>query len=250
MRKSAGRIVALVKRNAKEILRDPLSLIFMLALPLVMELLFYYIFHTLTTQFEMKYLAPGIAAFSQAFLTLFSGLLIALDRSTSFLTRLFVSGAKPHEFIFSYALTMLPIAIFQSALFFAVGGIVDPSLFSAKMLLCVLISALTSLPFIGLGILFGSICSEKSIGGLASIVITGQSVLSGMWFPLEGLGGGIVTAMNCLPFKNAADLLKNVLNGASDPFADIWRPLLIVLAYAAAAFLSAVAAFRKKMRSL
>ena len=36
----------------------------------------------MTSQFEMKYLAPGIVVFSQAFLTLFIGLLISLDKSS------------------------------------------------------------------------------------------------------------------------------------------------------------------------
>ena len=95
MRNSVSRIYALSKRNAKEIVRDPLSLIFMIGLPLFMEVLFYLLFHKQTDQFEMKYLAPGIVVFSQAFLALFTGQLIALDRSTSFLTRLYVSRAKP-----------------------------------------------------------------------------------------------------------------------------------------------------------
>ena len=86
MSKSIKRILTLTNRNIKEILRDPLSLIFTLALPLFMEILFYLIFHNLTEQFEMKYLAPGIVVFSQAFLSLFTGLLIAIDRKSSFLS--------------------------------------------------------------------------------------------------------------------------------------------------------------------
>ena len=45
MNGSFERIKALTKRNIKEIVRDPLSLIFMLAMPLVMEILFYVLFH-------------------------------------------------------------------------------------------------------------------------------------------------------------------------------------------------------------
>ena len=99
MKKSLSRIITLTKRDFKEILRDPLSLIFTLGMPLFMEILFYLIFHKLTPQFEMKYLAPGIVVFAQSFIALFVGLLIAIDRSTSFLTRLYVSNAKSHEFI-------------------------------------------------------------------------------------------------------------------------------------------------------
>ncbi|MBQ3791657.1 MAG: ABC transporter permease, partial [Clostridia bacterium] len=145
MRESLSRIGILTKRNIKEILRDPLSLVFTLGLPLVMEILFYFLFHELTAQFEMKYLAPGIVVFAQAFLTLFVGLLIALDRGTSFLTRLYVSKAKSHEFIFSYALAVLPLVFVQSLLFFLVGGIFDSDLFCVGTVYSLLLSLVTSL---------------------------------------------------------------------------------------------------------
>ena len=60
MNNSFSRIITLSVRNIKETLRDPLSIMFTIMLPLAMEILFYLIFHSLTPQFEMKYLAPGI----------------------------------------------------------------------------------------------------------------------------------------------------------------------------------------------
>ncbi|MBP5407990.1 MAG: ABC transporter permease [Bacilli bacterium] len=249
MLKSLSRIYTLTTRNIKEILRDPLSLAFTLGLPLIMEVLFYYIFHNMTSQFSMKYLAPGIVVFSQTFLTLFTGLLIALDRSTSFLTRLYVSRAKSYEFIFSYIISVIPIGIFQSILFFLVGGIVDPSIFSFRIILCILLSSITSLLFIGFGILFGSICNEKSIGGISSIIITSQSVLSGMWFPVEGLSEGFTTLMKVLPFKNATDLLQNTLNGINDLFKDFFLPLIILLAYRIVVIILAIIIFKNKMKA-
>lgn len=249
MRESLSRTMTLTRRNLKEILRDPLSLIFMLAMPLAMELIFYFLFHNMTAQFEMKYLAPGIVVFAQAFLTLFAGLLISVDRNTAFLTRLYVSRAKPAEFIFGYACALFPIAAAQAVLFFAVGGAIDPSLFSLGMLWAILLSPVTALVFVGLGILLGSLCGEKSVGGVASIVIAGQSMLSGMWYPQEGLGKGMLTVMKCLPFKNASDLVSNALNGVGDAFADFWLPLIIVLAYAAAAITAAILAFKRNMKA-
>ena len=41
------------------------------------------------------------------FVALFVGLLIAVDRSTSFLTRLYVSKAKSYEFILGYIVKSL-----------------------------------------------------------------------------------------------------------------------------------------------
>ena len=245
MRESVSRIRTLCGRNLKEILRDPISLIFMIALPLFMEILFYFIFHKLTSQFEMKYLAPSIVVFSQSFLTLFTGLLIALDRSSSFLTRLYVSRARPFEFILGYALAVVPVAAIQSVLFFLVGGILDPSIFCVRMIPAALLSVVTSLLFIGFGILFGSLCNEKSIGGISSIVITGQSVLSGMWFPTEGLSGGVLAVMNVLPFKNALLTVQYMLNGEGG----VWQPLLITLAYTIGIFAAAVLVFRSRMKA-
>jgi len=249
MNNSLKRIFILAKRNIKEIIRDPLSLIFTLAMPLVMELLFYAIFHKLTSQFEMKYLAPGIVVFSQSFLTLFTGTLISTDRNTSFLTRLYVSKAKSYEFITAYLISVLPIALVQSVLFFIVGGIFDPSLFGLGMIFAILLSLVTSLFFIAMGILFGSCFSEKSIGGVASIVIAGQSVLSGMWFPVEGLGNTILTIMKILPFKNATMVIQNAVIGYENSFVDIILPLLIIIAYTALVFVFAVLVFRKKMKN-
>ena len=196
----------------------------------------------------MKYLAPGIVVFSQAFLTLFTGLLIATDRNSSFLTRLYVSKAKSYEFIFSYSLSLLPVTVVQSALFFIIGGIFDTSLFGLGMIFAVLLSIITSFFFIAMGILFGSLCNEKSVGGIASIIITGQSLLSGMWFPAEGLDSGMITFMSVLPFKNATLLIQNAVNGINDGFNDFLLPLLIVAGYATAAFIAAITVFRSKMK--
>jgi len=248
MRKSLSRIRILTGRNLKEIIRDPLSMIFTILMPLFLEILFYFIFHGMTDQFEMKYLAPGIVVFSQAFLTLFTGMLISVDRETSFLTRLYVSPARPYEFIFSYAIAVLPITIVQSVLFFSVGVIIEPSLFSAGIICAIPLSLVTSLFFIAAGILFGSLCSGKAIGGVASIVIAGQSVLSGMWFPVEGLNPTILKLMNVLPFKNATTLIQNVVIGTGVNFDSFWKPLLILAAYTIAVFAAAILAFRAKMK--
>ena len=249
MSNSISRILTLTKRNIKEILRDPISLVFTIGLPLVMEILFYYIFHELTDQFDMKYLAPGIVVFSQAFLTLFIGLLLSIDRNTSFLTRLYVSKAKSYEFIFAYLFSLIPIILTQSILFFLIGGIIDPAIFKIEMIYAILMSMVTSIVFLGFGILFGSICNERSVGGVASIIISAQSVLSGMWFPTEGLDGTLIKVMNYLPFKNATVLVQNTLNGITDINKDFLFPLAILLFYSIVIFLLATLIFKNKMKS-
>lgn len=141
---------------------------------------------------------------------------------------MYVSRAKSYEFIFGYALAVLPIAFVQAILFFLVGGIFDASIF-------------------GVGILFGAICNEKSMGGVSSIIITGQSVLSGMWFPVEGLNQEMVTFVKVLPFKNSTLLIQNVVIGINDAFNDFWLPLITVVSYSVVIIIMAILTFRNKM---
>ena len=86
------------------------------------------------------------------------------------------------------------------------------------------------------------------MGGVASIVIAGQSVLSGMWFPIEGLNDTILTIMNILPFRNATILVQNAMLGSTSNFKDFLLPLIIVLAYTTFAFICAIITFKIKMK--
>ena len=120
-----------------------------------------------------------------------------------------------------------------------VGGIVDFGFFSVNLLAVLPASLLSILLFSSLGILLGSLCSAKAVGGVASILISGQSVLSGMWFPIEGLSGGFLKVMEALPFKNICVVLQQVAVPNAEA-SSLLKPILILLAYTAISiFLSA-----------
>ena len=83
------RVRAFAKRNLKEMLRDPLTVFFGLGFPLVLLLMMNVIQRNIPVHiFELSTLAPGIALFGLTFLALFSGLLLAKDRASAFLSRL------------------------------------------------------------------------------------------------------------------------------------------------------------------
>ena len=242
--KSIGRIFSLTKRNLKEIIRDPLSLIFLFALPIAMLVLFYFLFSKVTSQFELKYFAPGIAAFGSTFIALFMGILIATDRSSAFLTRLYTTPIRPYEFILGYAVAMLPIGLVQTSLFFLIGVLLDSSILSWNIILVIIASLIITILFIGFGIFFGAACSEKSVGGLCSILIMGQSVLSGMWFPIDGLSEGFIKFMEILPFRNSVLILQNIMINKGDVF----KPMLIIIIYTIAVFIISICTYAYKMK--
>lgn len=227
------RILSLTKRNIKEILREPVSLIFLIALPIAMQILFYYMFHSLTTQFEMKYLAPGLIGFANTFLCLFVAILVANDRQFSFITRIYTTPVTSFEFIMGYLLSAIPFGFVQVFAILLVGVIIDVSLLSLSLLLIFPLSLISILLFASMGILFGSLFGTKAVGGIASIVVTGQSILSGMWFPVEGMSEGFITFMKVLPFKNVSMLFQNVATPSlmAGQFEGIWLPIIIITGY-------------------
>ncbi len=244
--RSFKRVCAFALRNIKETVREPLTLIFMFAFPLFMVALFYSLFHSAAAQFTMANLAPGMVVFGQAFITLFLGILIASDRASSFVIRLYTTELKPMEFLAGYELSMIPVSLLQAVLIMAEAMIIDPSFASWNVLPAILISLIPAKLFLSFGVLFGSFCTEKTVGGVSSIVITAQSMLSGMWYPPEGLSGAFVKLMDILPFKNASVAVSSVATGNASVENTLF-PALIVLGYAAVIWIAAVLIYRRKM---
>ena len=111
------RMMTFARRCAKEILRDPLNLGFGLGFPLVLLVLLSAIQANIPADlFAIDTLTPGITVFGLSFLTLFSATLIAKDRESAFLQRLYTTPLTAADMILGYMLPILPIALVQAAL--------------------------------------------------------------------------------------------------------------------------------------
>ncbi len=239
-------MLTFAKRNAKEILRDPLNLFFGLGFPLVLILLLSAIQANIPVPlFEIQQLTPGITVFGLSFMTLFSATIIAKDRGSSLLQRLYTTPLTPADFILGYTLPMLPIAVAQSVICYIAAVILGLSV-TVYMLWAVVFIIPISVLFIALGLLFGSILNDKQVGGICGALLTNLSAwLSGVWFDLELVGGVFRKAAYALPFVHAVEMERAVLAG---DFSGILPHLWWVLGYAAAALLAAVLLFLRQMR--
>ena len=104
-------------RCAKEILRDPINLGFGLGFPLVLLVLLSALQANIPVSlFEINTLTPGITIFGLSFMTLFSATLVAKDRETALLQRLYTTPLSGADFILGYMLPILPIALGQTAI--------------------------------------------------------------------------------------------------------------------------------------
>ena len=243
------RLLVFSKRCFKELLRDPLTLIFGAGFPVTILLLLSVMNRNIPAEvsmFEVSHLTPGVIVFGFSFLALFGGLLLSTDRETAFLTRLFTSPLRASDFILGYALPLLPVGVVQALICLAVALAFGLS-FSVHMLTMLLFLLPVLALFIGIGLLFGSLMNSKQVGSLCGALLTNLSAwLSGTWFSLDLLGKGFKAFAYCLPFANAVDAARAALAG---DFTNIWKPTLIVSAYAIAVCTLAVLCFRKKMRA-
>lgn len=240
------RLLAFSGRTAKEILRDPLNLCFGLGFPLVLILLLSAIQANIPVSlFEIENLSPGIAVFGLSFMTLFTATLIAKDRESSLLQRLYTTPLTAVDYIFGYALPILPIALAQSVICYIAAVLLGLSV-TIGIFYALLFIIPVSVFFIALGLLFGSILGVKQAGGICGALLTNLTAwLSGIWFDLNLVGGAFKAAADLLPFVHAVELERAALNGN---YGDILPHLLWVLGYAAAALAAAVLLFVRQMK--
>ncbi len=249
------RTLAFAERNLKELLRDPLSYIFCLGFPLIMMLVMTVVNESIPPEagmviFRIDHLTGGIAVFGLSFLMLFTCLNISKDRSGAFLTRLYASPLRPVDFIMGYILPVLVLSLLQLIITFTAGFIVSLITEVEVNILGCLLAVVTMLPsalyFIGFGLLFGTLFSEKAAPGLCSIIISLASFLGCVWFDAESLGGIMFDICKVLPFyhSTAAARAATMLE-----FESYGIHMLISSAYALVILVVSVLLFRGKMKA-
>ena len=240
------RMLTFANRNTKEILRDPLNLGFGIGFPIVLLLLLSAIQASVPVSlFEIQNMTPAITVFGLSFMTLFSATIIAKDRGSSLLQRLYTTPLTPIDFILGYTLPIMPIAVAQCVVCYAVALLLSLKL-TINILYAVLLILPVSILFIALGLLCGSVFTDKQVGGICGALLTNLSAwLSGTWFDLELVGGTFKKIAYALPFVHAVEMERAVLSGN---FTDIFPHLWWVLGYAAVVLIAAILLFLRQMK--
>ena len=240
------RMLTFAKRNAKEILRDPLNLGFGLGFPLVLLVLLSALQRNIPVSlFEIDTLTPGITVFGLSFMTLFSATLIAKDRESAFLQRLYTTPLTGMDFILGYMLPILPICIGQAALCYLFA--IPLGLTVHTGIVYAIIGIIPMAVFnIALGLLCGSLLGVKQVGGICGALLTNLSAwFSGVWFDLNLVGGTFRKIADALPFVHAAELEKALFNGN---FEDAAAHILPVILYSILTTAVAVFCFLRQMK--
>ncbi len=238
------RMMAFSGRCAKEILRDPINLLFGLGFPVVLLLLLSAIQANVPVElFEIQSLTPGIMVFGLSFMTLFSATLLAKDRESALLQRLYTTPLSSCDYILGYLLPLLPISLAQSLVCCLVAVLLGLPV-TMNLLFSIFTVAPIALFYLGLGLLCGSLCNVKQVGGICGGLLTNLSAwLSGAWFDLELVGGTFQSIANLLPFVHAVELERAMLCGAFD---EILPHFFVVLGYGVGVTVIAIGVFLRK----
>jgi len=238
------RTLNFAKRNLKEIIRDPLSIIFAVLLPLFLLIIFQQ-FEIPNEAYSIENFTPGIIIFSFSFVTLFTAVLVAKDRSTSLITRLCASPMKVKDYIFGYILSVIPMVILQEVLFFITALLLGLK-FKINIVFAIVIAVPISVLFILFGILIGCITTEKSASGVSSVIVQLVAFTSGMYFSSDMMGKGFALVCKILPFSSCLSIVKGVLNKS---YSGLLLASIIVIAYILVIGIFTGLLFNKKLKS-
>ena len=240
------RMITFAKRCTKEILRDPINLGFGLGFPLVLLLLLSALQANIPVSlFEIDTLTPGITVFGLSFMTLFSATLVAKDRESALLQRLYTTPLTGFDFIIGYMLPLLPIALGQTVICYLFAIPLGLTL-SVNIIYAVIGMIPMAIFNIALGLLCGSIFGVKQVGGICGALLTNLSAwLSGVWFDLKLVGGVFEKIANALPFVHAVEMEKALFSGDFELAA---KHILPIVLYSVAITVIAVFCFLRQMK--
>ena len=240
------RMFTFAKRSAKEILRDPINLMFGLGFPIILLLLLSAIQANVPVKlFEIESLTPGITVFGLSFLTLFSATLIAKDRESSLLQRLYTTPLKSSDYILGYMLPIIPIAIAQSVMCYLIAIALGLPI-TINIIYAILMIVPIAVFYVALGLLCGSVFNVKQVGGICGALLTNLSAwLSGVWFDLELIGGTFGKIANVLPFVHAVEIERAMIKGN---FSESLPHIYPVLGYSIVIMVGAILLFLRQAK--
>lgn len=245
------RTFAFAGRNHKEMTRDGAALGFALGMPLLMLVIWMIIAKAvpgdfMPANFQLGNYIPGVALFGMTFLSMFLGILIAQDRATSYLGRLFAGPMRTQEYLLGYMLPMLPLALMQILLVLVIGLLIGLSLTVGQVLATAGLLLLCVPMFLSMGLFLGSLLGDKAVAPVSSILVQLMALTSGMMLDVEMIGGGYGAFCKVLPFYHGLRLCSGVTRGDMSGWLS---HALVVIGYTMLMSVLALIVFRKRQKN-
>lgn len=224
---------------ARSTFRNARFLIFTVALPLVMYLMFNMLYghqagaNGLTVG---AYLMVSMATYGGIGATMNSGARVAVERQTGWNRQLRLSALTPTQYVVSRAAVSLLVALPAIVLVFLAGAVIGHVSLPVGTWLSAGVGVwLALIPFSVIGLAIGFLGTVDSVQPITMLVYMAMAILGGLWFPVNTFPSFLQHIAKGLPSYWAAEVGRDVLARAGVPLTGIivltaWTLVMAALA--------------------
>ncbi len=238
------RTAATAARVLRQLSHDPRSIALMLVAPSLLVGLFAWLFSDQDGVFD-QFGGPILALFPFVVMFLITSITTLRERRSGTLERLMTTPIAKADFILGYALAFGIMALVQAVVTvtFAVGvcGLeVDGPLWQLG-----LVAIVNAILGMALGLLASAFArTEFQAVQFMPVLVFPQIILGGLFMPRDQMPDVLYAISDWLPLSYAIDAIDAVTKGEAEW--DVWRPLLIVVAFVAGALVLAALTLRRR----
>lgn len=164
----------------------------------------------------LDFIMPGILGMVLLFGSIFSGIIVIMDRQFGFLKETLVAPVSRTSIVIGKSLGGATTAVFQGLVMMALAGLLGASIELGSLLPAILLMAVISVSFVSLGIAFGSLMEDMhGFQLIMNFIVMPMFFLSGALFPISSAPEIVRLVSYIDPLTYAVEALRYVLSGSS-----------------------------------
>lgn len=194
---------------------------------------------------QWDFMAPGIFAFASIFMIMIVAQSLTGERDGGLLKRMGTTPLKSHEFMLSYVISYMIIAVVQVLLVFTASYAIGyrPATDVSGLAFAFAMLLAFSLVNVGFGLIAATISKSAEIASGISFVFIMPQMFLGTFMPL---GGATEVIAQFMPSNYVTEALTTLfLRGASITTVSIWTDLALVSVIGVVLLLIGIALFRR-----
>ncbi|GAB6856504.1 ABC transporter permease [Microbacterium xylanilyticum] len=238
------RLFATAERVLTQLRHDPRSIALMVVAPSLLVGLFAWLFTDSTGVFD-KFGGAILGLFPFIVMFLVSSITTLRERRSGTLERLMTTPLGKADFVLGYALAFGLMAVLQAVVTVAFAVYVCGLKVDGPLWQLGLVAVVDALLGTSLGLLASAFAqTEFQAVQFMPVLVFPQIILGGLFMPRDTMPDVLYAISDWLPLSHAIDAIQAVTAGTDDW--DLWRPVLIVAAFAVAFLVLAPLTLRRR----
>jgi ABC-2 type transport system permease protein len=229
--------------EARRAMRNTRFLIFSIAFPVLLFLLYVGIFAN-GDRSIVGVLMVNMTAFGALSAALFAGGRVALERSVGWQRQLRLTPLSGSGYLTAKGVTAMLLAVPAVVLVPLIGAVVEGVSLDAGGWLRVTIGIwLAVIPFALIGLLIGQVGTPDSIQPIMSLTMMGMSLLGGIFIPVDSMPGWLLNVAHVLPSYWLGQIGRGAVT--ADLSVDLGQAVLVLAVWAVVLGFAVVRRYRR-----